>query len=35
MNHYQDEYDRQRNILMENRDANQTVGESDVGVSDG
>ena len=29
-----DEYDRQRNILMENRDAiNQTVGESDVGVS--
>ena len=29
-----DEYDRQRNILMENRDAaNQAVGESDVGVS--
>ncbi len=30
----QDEYDRQRTILMENRDAvNQAVGESDVGVS--
>ena len=29
-----DEYDRQRNIIMENRDAiSQSVGDSDVGVS--